>query len=117
MAKKIMGSLKLMVKAQQANPSPPVGPALGQRGLNIMMFTKEFNARSADIPAGTHRRARPGLAWFSLDPKGASVYFTGQYSNRRALIRDARCFLFRKSRALLVDTEVDAKTWHSAGIR
>ena len=53
MAKKIMGSLKLMVKAQQANPSPPVGPALGQRGLNIMMFTKEFNAKSADFPPGT----------------------------------------------------------------
>jgi len=53
MAKKIVGSLKLQVKAQQANPSPPVGPALGQRGLNIMAFVKEFNARSADIPAGT----------------------------------------------------------------
>ncbi len=53
MAKKVMGSLKLMVKAQQANPSPPVGPALGQRGLNIMMFVKEFNARTADIPPGT----------------------------------------------------------------
>ena len=53
MAKKIMGSLKLQVKAQQANPSPPVGPALGQRGLNIMMFVKEFNAKSAEIPAGT----------------------------------------------------------------
>ncbi len=53
MAKKVMGSLKLMVKAQQANPSPPVGPALGQRGLNIMMFVKEFNARTAEIPPGT----------------------------------------------------------------
>jgi ribosomal protein L11 len=42
MAKKIIGSLKLQVKAQQANPSPPVGPALGQRGLNIMMFVKEL---------------------------------------------------------------------------
>src|SRR5690606_39334997 len=53
MAKKIMGSLKLQVKAQQANPSPPVGPALGQRGLNIMMFVKEFNAKSADFAPGT----------------------------------------------------------------
>ena len=53
MAKKIMGSLKLQVKAQQANPSPPVGPALGQRGLNIMAFVKEFNAKTADIPPGT----------------------------------------------------------------
>ncbi len=53
MAKKIMGSLKLQVKAQQANPSPPVGPALGQRGLNIMAFVKEFNARSAEFAPGT----------------------------------------------------------------
>ena len=53
MAKKIMGSLKLQIKAGQANPSPPVGPALGQRGLNIMAFVKEFNAKSADLPPGT----------------------------------------------------------------
>lgn len=53
MAKKIIGSLKLQVPAQKANPSPPVGPALGQRGLNIMAFVKEFNAKSADFPAGT----------------------------------------------------------------
>ena len=53
MAKKIIGSLKLQVKAQQANPSPPVGPALGQRGLNIMAFVKEFNAKTADITPGT----------------------------------------------------------------
>ncbi len=53
MAKKIIGSLKLQVKAGQANPSPPVGPALGQRGLNIMAFVKEFNARTAEITPGT----------------------------------------------------------------
>ena len=53
MAKKIIGSLKLQVKAGQANPSPPVGPALGQRGLNIMAFVKEFNAKTADMPPGT----------------------------------------------------------------
>ena len=53
MAKKVIGSLKLQVKAQQANPSPPVGPALGQRGLNIMAFVKEFNAKTADIAPGT----------------------------------------------------------------
>ena len=52
MAKKVIGSLKLQVKSQQANPSPPVGPALGQRGINIMAFVKEFNARTADIEAG-----------------------------------------------------------------
>ena len=53
MAKKIAGSLKLQIKAGQANPSPPVGPALGQRGLNIMAFVKEFNAKSAELPPGT----------------------------------------------------------------
>lgn len=52
MAKKVIGQLKLQVKAGQANPSPPVGPALGQRGLNIMMFVKEFNARTADMEPG-----------------------------------------------------------------
>ena len=53
MAKKIIGQLKLQVKAGQANPSPPVGPALGQRGLNIMAFVKEFNAKTADMEAGS----------------------------------------------------------------
>ena len=52
MPKKVIGSLKLQVKAQQANPSPPVGPALGQRGINIMAFVKEFNARTTEIEAG-----------------------------------------------------------------
>jgi len=52
MAKKVIGSLKLQVKAGQANPSPPVGPALGQRGINIMEFVKAFNARTADLEPG-----------------------------------------------------------------
>lgn len=53
MAKKVIGSLKLQVKAGQANPSPPVGPALGQRGINIMMFCKEFNAKTAELEPGS----------------------------------------------------------------
>ena len=52
MAKKKMGSLKLQVKAGQANPSPPVGPALGQRGINIMEFCKAFNARTQELEPG-----------------------------------------------------------------
>jgi large subunit ribosomal protein L11 len=52
MAKKLIGKLKLQVKAGQANPSPPVGPALGQRGINIMEFCKAFNAKTADLEPG-----------------------------------------------------------------
>jgi large subunit ribosomal protein L11 len=52
MAKKLIGTLKLQVKAGQANPSPPVGPALGQRGINIMEFCKAFNAKTADLEPG-----------------------------------------------------------------
>lgn len=48
MAKKITGFIKLQVPAAKANPSPPVGPALGQHGVNIMQFVKEFNARTAE---------------------------------------------------------------------
>jgi len=52
MAKKVVGYIKLQVKAGQANPSPPVGPALGQRGLNIMEFCKAFNAATAKMEPG-----------------------------------------------------------------
>ena len=52
MAKKIDGTLKLQVPAGQANPSPPVGPALGQRGVNIMEFCKAFNAKTQDQEQG-----------------------------------------------------------------
>ena len=52
MAKKKIGSLKLQVPAGKANPSPPIGPALGQRGLNIMEFCKAFNAASQNIEPG-----------------------------------------------------------------
>ncbi len=53
MAKKITGYIKLQVPAGAANPSPPIGPALGQRGLNIMEFCKAFNAKTAQIDKGT----------------------------------------------------------------
>ncbi|MBU2992067.1 50S ribosomal protein L11 [Octadecabacter sp. 1_MG-2023] len=52
MAKKVAGTMKLQVAAGQANPSPPVGPALGQRGINIMEFCKAFNAKTADLEPG-----------------------------------------------------------------
>ena len=53
MAKKITGYVKLQVPAGAANPSPPIGPALGQRGLNIMEFCKAFNAKTSQLEKGT----------------------------------------------------------------
>jgi large subunit ribosomal protein L11 len=50
MAKKVIGQIKLQIPAGQANPAPPVGPALGQHGVNIMGFCKEFNARTKEQP-------------------------------------------------------------------
>lgn len=52
MAKKIQAYVKLQIKAGKANPSPPVGPALGQHGVNIMEFCKQFNAQTQSIEAG-----------------------------------------------------------------
>ena len=52
MAKKVIGYIKLQVPAGKANPSPPIGPALGQRGLNIMEFCKAFNAATQGIEVG-----------------------------------------------------------------
>ena len=52
MAKKITGYIKLQVPAGKANPSPPIGPALGQRGVNIMEFVKAFNASTTDLEQG-----------------------------------------------------------------
>ena len=52
MAKKIVGFIKLQVPAGKANPSPPIGPALGQRGLNIMEFCKQFNAQTQKLEPG-----------------------------------------------------------------
>ncbi|ANJ67745.1 50S ribosomal protein L11 [Halothiobacillus diazotrophicus] len=52
MAKKVTGYIKLQVKAGQANPSPPIGPALGQKGVNIMAFCKEFNAATQTLEQG-----------------------------------------------------------------
>ena len=52
MAKKLLGQIKLQIPAGKANPSPPVGPALGQRGINIMEFCKAFNARTQSMEEG-----------------------------------------------------------------
>ncbi len=61
MAKKVQGYIKLQVPAGSANPSPPIGPALGQQGVNIMEFCKQFNAQTQKLgegpadPRGDHR--------------------------------------------------------------
>src|ERR1700758_2061507 len=52
MAKKVIAEIKLQIPAGQANPSPPIGPALGQRGVNIMEFCKAFNAATGDMEKG-----------------------------------------------------------------
>jgi large subunit ribosomal protein L11 len=67
MAKKVVGEIKLQIPGGQANPSPPVGPALGQRGVNIMEFCKAFNART---------QAQPGL----LIPVIITVYADRSFS-------------------------------------
>ena len=53
MAKKVMGTIKLQIPAGAANPAPPVGPALGAQGVNIMMFCKEFNAATQSLEQGS----------------------------------------------------------------
>ncbi|MDP2740616.1 MAG: 50S ribosomal protein L11 [Pseudorhodobacter sp.] len=77
MAKKIVGQLKLQVKAGQANPSPPVGPALGQRGLNIMAFVKEFNAKTADMEPGI---PTPDVITYYQDKSFSLAFKTSQAS-------------------------------------
>ena len=64
MAQKVVGLIKLQIPAGKATPAPPVGPALGQHGVNIMAFTKEFNERTKNdigliIPGRHHRLCRP----------------------------------------------------------
>src|SRR5215216_3128784 len=65
MAKKVIGYIKLQVPAGKANPSPPIGPALGQRGLNIMEFCKAFNAQT--------QKVEPGLPLPVLIKKAAGI--------------------------------------------
>ena len=63
MAKKIVGLIKLQITAGQATAAPPIGPALGQRGVNIAMFVKEFNARTQKQ---ARKLVRPCPGWRSL---------------------------------------------------
>ena len=72
MAKKIDGYINLQVPAGQANPSPPIGPALGQRGLSIMEFCKQFNAKTKDMEAGAPIPVKITVA---SDPDGGTDHW------------------------------------------
>ena len=108
MAKKVMGYLKLQVPAASATPSPPIGPALGQRGINIMEFCKAFNAQSQDLEKGspipveityyqdksfTFRMKTPPVSYFlkkaASVPKGAQTPGRGTVGKvSRTQVRD-----------------------------
>lgn len=78
MAKKVIGQIKLQIPAGAANPAPPVGPALGQHGVNIMEFCKTFNARTADkaglvIPVVISVYADRSFTFITKSPPAASL--------------------------------------------
>ncbi len=78
MAKKVIGEIKLQIPAGQANPAPPVGPALGQQGVNIMEFCKTFNARTQDkaglvIPVVITVYADRSFTFVTKSPPAASL--------------------------------------------
>ena len=73
-AKAVTATIKLLINAGQAKPAPPVGPALGQAGLNIMNFCKDFNAKTADIKViAEERRARRPFLFCGTDMTEDSV--------------------------------------------
>ena len=93
MAKKVTGFLKLQVPAGAANPSPPIGPALGQRGLNIMEFCKAFNAQTQKMekgiadPGGHHHLSGPLL--HLRDEDAAGVLLPQEGGQARERLEDA----------------------------
>ena len=93
MAKKVTGYIKLQIPAGQANPSPPVGPALGQQGVNIMEFCKAFNAQTQSLgkgiadPSGDHGVQRPQLHLHHEDPARLGAHRQGASGFRRAAPR------------------------------
>ena len=85
MAKKLVGTLKLQIPAGGANPSPPVGPALGQRGINIMEFCKAFNAKTADMEQGA---PCPTIIEYFL----GQVFFDGNQNSSCFLLSQEGCW-------------------------
>ena len=87
MAKKITGYIKLQIQAGKANPSPPVGPALGQHGLNIMEFCKAFNAKTQNegdmiIPAVITVYADRSFSFITKTPPAATLLFKALKLNK-----------------------------------
>ena len=92
MAKKITGYIKLQVQAGAANPSPPIGPALGQRGLNIMEFCKAFNAKTQDqkgyiIPVVITVYADRSFTFFDFKISVKEFHFQLRHFLRKVLIK------------------------------
>ena len=108
MAKKVTGYIKLQIPAGKATPAPPVGPALGQHGVNIVQFTKEFNARTADqgdliIPVVITVYADRSFSFITKTPpaavllkKAANIKSGSGVPNKTKLLRLPR-LRFRKS--------------------
>ena len=94
MAKKITGYIKLQVPAGAANPSPPIGPALGQRGLAIMEFCKQFNAQTQKMEKGVSDPGRdhglPGPLLHLRDAHPAGVLFHQEGGQARERVEGAR---------------------------
>src|SRR5437773_515414 len=101
MAKKIVGFIKLQVPAGKANPSPPIGPALGQRGLNIMEFCKSFNAQTSGM--------EPGLVLPVVITAFADKSFTFVLKSAPAIVKECATAKFDESIDVAVQLGIDAK--------
>ena len=91
MAKKVEGYIKLQIPAGKATPAPPVGPALGQHGVNIVQFTKEFNARTADkgdvvIPVVITVYADRSFSFITKTPPAAVLLKAGSLEAAMSMI-------------------------------
>ena len=92
MAKKVIGFIKLQIPAGQANPAPPVGPALGQQGVNIMDFCKSFNAKTQDqagdiIPVEITVYADRSFSFITKTPPAARLILKGGLTLFKAYIK------------------------------
>ena len=111
MAKEVAGLIKLQIKGGAANPSPPVGPALGSKGINIMGFCKEFNARTQDkagkVPAAVQLMEAAKVKSGSAEPnrkKVASVTWEQVRAIAEDKMADLNCFTVEAAMKLVAGT-------------